>query len=338
MACYFPRDGYLSTFKSSKGKRLITIKSQEAISHIPVTKVACGGCIGCRLEESKQWAVRAHHESLLYEENCFITLTYDNQNLPLNKGIDVEHTKTFMKDLREHVRYHTGKTGIRSFGCGEYGEKCKNCGKNKLDCNQSGQNCWLPVLGRPHYHACIFNYDFPDKYEFFKKKNITHYRSPLLEEIWGKGHCTVTDFNFKTAAYVARYVTKKLKGQKRNEIDPETGLGYYDWTCEETGITYEREPERKLMLSRNPGIGAPWFEKYGKQECYPHDEICVDKKKMKPPKYYDYLMEKTDEEVIEKVKEKRREKAKESYKFNTDQNLEREKKKKRQVDKLHRTL
>lgn len=133
--------------------------------------------------------MRCMHEASLYENNCFITLTYSDENLPLNGSLDYDAPVLFMKKLRKKFG-----PNIRSYGCAEYGEKYK----------------------RPHYHLCLFNHDFHDKKPF----NHTHwgnndnrlYNSNDLESLWDLGHSSVGKFTFETAAYVARYVTKKITG------------------------------------------------------------------------------------------------------------------------------
>lgn len=129
------------------------------------------------------WAVRIVHEAQMWPQNSFITLTYRPEDLPQGGSLNVEHYQLFMKKLRARNTGHK----IRFFHCGEYGEK----------------------LSRPHYHAILFNYDFPDKKVFSEKNGNTIYTSELLEDIWGKGFCTIGDVTFQSAAYVARYVMKK---------------------------------------------------------------------------------------------------------------------------------
>ena len=43
--------------------------------------VACGQCMTCRLEWSRQTALRCLHESRIFSDCCFITLTYDDDHL-----------------------------------------------------------------------------------------------------------------------------------------------------------------------------------------------------------------------------------------------------------------
>lgn len=82
MPCFRPLKGYKSRVRNrDTGKRSIVFNPREGFHDLPVT-LPCGQCIGCRLERSRQWAIRCAHEASLYEENCFITLTYRDEDLP----------------------------------------------------------------------------------------------------------------------------------------------------------------------------------------------------------------------------------------------------------------
>ena len=47
----------------------------------------CGQCVNCRLNRSQEWAIRCVHEASLHSQNSFITLTYNNDNLPANGSL-----------------------------------------------------------------------------------------------------------------------------------------------------------------------------------------------------------------------------------------------------------
>lgn len=233
----------------------------------------CGNCIGCRLEYSRQWAVRMCHESSFYNENSFITLTYNQENLPEDGSLVKAHLQNFMKRLRR--KNDTKK--IRFYGCGEYGSD----------------------LGRPHYHLCLFGYNFPDREIFkgaqgtvwqnrWKKKGYdnTIYTSKMLDSLWKKGFQTIGDLTFESCAYVARYVTKKVNGEKKNN--------WYDG----------KQPEFALM-SRMPGIGNEWIKRF-KTDVYPKDFHTINGIKNRPNRYYDSICEKIDKKTFEEVKKKRR--------------------------------
>jgi len=212
----------------------------------------CGQCIGCRLERSRQWAMRCMHEASLHENNCFITLTYDNTHFPSDGSLHYKDFQLFIKRLRKKL----GHNRVRYYMAGEYGEN----------------------FGRPHFHACIFGYDFHDK-KLWKRtpSGSLLYRSKDLEILWPFGYSSIGDVNFESAAYVARYIMKKVTGKMAKD--------HYEEIDPESGEIVKRVPEFNKM-SLKPGIGAKWLEKF-KSDVYPHDYVVVRGKKMKPPKAYD---------------------------------------------------
>jgi len=251
MPCFSPLHGWRSnTINPRTGKRAIVFDAKQAFRDLHVT-VPCGRCIGCRLEHSRQWAIRATHEAALYDKNCFITLTYAPEHLPALGSIDPEAPVLFMKRLRKKFG-----SGIRSYGCAEYGEN----------------------FGRPHYHICLFNFDFPDKKLWKEMGPNKLYTSEDLQALWPFGFSSIGSLTFESAAYVARYVTKKFTGKLANN--------HYQVLSPEGEILGLRHPEKPVCVSRNPGLGAPWLKKF-KTDVYPSDSVVLRGKEMKPPKYYD---------------------------------------------------
>ena len=341
MPCFHPQVGYRSSKPNANGKYPIVFNKRELEGAVRGITIPCKNCIGCRLEESRQWAIRATHEAMMYPENCFITLTYAPEHLPKNGVLVKEHAEKFMKDLREKYRYEKGKTGIRSFGCAEYGYKCKTCGKNKIDCYKANKEKydheWNPTFGRPHYHLCLFNHDWSDKKLLYSKKGNNYYKSQELEELWGRGITVTTDMTWETAAYVGRYVTKKIKGKGAEKKD-ELGLTHYEELDPTTGEIIQKPPERSICISRMPGLGKPWFDRYYK-DCYPGDQIKLRGKTFRPPKYYDDLYEKLDPEDMKRVKIKRMVDGEKKRKETTLSQLEeKERKQKKSAKKLVREL
>ena len=274
MPCYSPLKGYRSKTLNESGKRGIVFNSRQGYVDMP-QDIPCGQCIGCRLERSRQWAMRCMHESQLHRESSFITLTYSREHVPSDGSLNKRDFQLFVKRLRKSLK---GRK-IRYFHCGEYGEQ----------------------LGRPHYHACICGYAPADKVLIKTVGEVRLYSSKSLSDIWGKGFVTIGDVTFESAAYVARYVTKKITGDKAQ--------AHYQG----------RNPEY-VTMSRRPGIGKPWFEKY-KTDVYPKDFVTVREKKMKPPKYYQKLYEHTNPSEFDKIKIKRKKKAKENALDNTPERL-----------------
>lgn len=267
----------------------------------------CGQCVGCRLERSRQWAMRCLHEASLYERNCFVTLTirdsvlaeYECKVCGDGASLCVCQFQRFMKRLRKRFPRVPGETGIRFFHCGEYGEK----------------------EGRPHYHAAIFNFDFADRvFHRQSSSGFPLYRSRILDEVWGLGFSWIGDVSFESAAYVARYIMKKVNGK-----EAEAHYG-------------GRKPEY-VTMSRRPGVGAGWFKKF-KADVFPSDGVVVRGREMRPPRFYDGLFEVDNAEEFAIIKRKRIQAALAIPEF--ERSLARlavcEKVKRVQVSRLSRTL
>lgn len=246
MPCYFPLRGY----RGINGG--ISWSPRESFVDFHV-QVPCGQCIGCRLERSRQWAMRIMHEASLQLANCFVTLTYDDANLPADGSLVKKHFQDFIKRLRK--RYSDRR--ISYFHCGEYGDD----------------------NGRPHYHAILFNIEFPDcVFASTNHRGDRVYSSKILEETWGKGLCWLGSVTFESAGYVARYCLKKVNGQKAEE--------HYR-RVDDDGVLYYLEPEYATM-SLKPAIGKLWFERFSK-EVVDYDGCVVNGKLGAVPRYYDKL-------------------------------------------------
>lgn len=267
MPCYDPRTGYRSKTVNESGKRSIVFNVNEGYKDLPVT-LPCGQCIGCRLEKSRQWAMRLVLEASLHERNAFITLTYDEQNHPKNGSLEVSHFQKFMKRLRERK-----DAPIRYYHCGEYGEQG----------------------GRPHYHALLFGIDFDDKKLVAVRNGKNNYESAELTEIWGKGKCETADVEFESAAYVARYITKKITGDLAEE--------HYSHVDKNTGEITRRKPEYATG-SKRPGIAAEWFKRY-QRDVYPAGHVVLRRQgktmRLTPPKYFKKLYERADPKACAKM-------------------------------------
>ncbi|AZL82741.1 replication initiator protein [Apis mellifera associated microvirus 6] len=268
MPCYFPLQAKFSLRKD--GKKDIKFSATNArlfskgLSFHGDNNLSlpCGNCMGCRLERSRQWAVRCLHESKCFEDNCFVTLTYADEFLPEGGTLVRKDIQDFVKRLRMYF----SDRKIRVFYCGEYGDK----------------------MARPHYHLILFNLDFPDKEKLFKIQDNWVYGSKILQSLWKFGHSSIGAFSFESAAYVARYCTKKINGSLAKD--------HYNG----------RVPEFAGM-SLKPGIGASWFEKFGRSDLFPHDNLVVRGAKCKPPRYYDILRERVDPDGFAKAKLARKE-------------------------------
>jgi len=193
------------------------------------------------------WGVRCHHEAMMHPKNCFLTLTYDEQNVPEDYSVKLDHFQKFMKRLRKKYPQK-----IRFLACGEYGEQ-------KL---------------RPHYHAVIFNHDFNDKKQITTRNDYPIYNSNELKTLWPQGSHELGTVTFKSSCYVARYCMKKIGGDIADE--------HYYRESPVNGQYYRVDTE---FCVQSKGLGQSWFDKY-KSDAFPADFLIIDGKKVKPPRFY----------------------------------------------------
>ncbi|UDN67761.1 replication initiator protein [robinz microvirus RP_110] len=271
MPCYCPIKAWYSGDLTESGKREIVFKRERSkFGHS--LDLPCGRCVGCRLERSRQWAVRCMHEKKMHDRSAFVTLTYDEQHVPYGGTLVRRQLQLFMKRLRKKL----GR-GIRFYACGEYGDE----------------------FGRPHYHLLLFNVDFPDGVLCgHGKRGEPLYRSDLLYELWPYGTNYVGAVTFDSCAYVARYILKKVNGAPASD--------HYSVLCEH-GEIVDREPEFTVM-SRRPGIGSTWFDSYH-PEVFAYDSVITNAHEAKPPRFYDIRYELLDRQRMDRLRFARRHKA-----------------------------
>lgn len=305
MPCYHPLDA----FQERPG--LAPYFGERRRPSDNALQLPCGQCIGCRLDKSRDWALRCMFEAGQYMDNSFITLTYDDENLPKGNSLVVSHFQKFMKRLRKRYAYKK----IRFFQCGEYGEELK----------------------RPHYHAILFNHRFEDQELWSERLGNKLYVSEELMELWPFGFSTVGEVTFESAAYVARYVTKKVTGKLADKINEDTGLKHYERIDAFSGEIVNVLPEYCTM-SRRPGIAKAWFDKY-RSETYRDDYVILQGKKVSVPRYFDRLLKESDERLLRVIKNERKIRLLEHKENNTEERLRvREEVKKSQFGMLKRGL
>lgn len=247
--------------------------------------------MACRLERSRQWAIRCVHEAKMQPggmaNNEFITLTYDDDHYE-DPRLDYRDFQLFMKRLRQEV-----KTPLRFFMCGEYGEQTR----------------------RKHFHALIFGYRFPDR-KHYKKSSSGEaiYSSVQLSKVWTFGNAFTGSVTYKSAQYISSYIIKKITGDLAEQ--------HYEFTHPLTGELWQLTPEFSHM-SLKPGIGASWYEKYkGRLKAF--DTVVIDGREQAPPKYYDRLRRRESKLDLEESKAQREHKAIQSPKRKTDNTPERD--------------
>jgi len=192
-----------------------------------VTLLPCGKYFECLAKRAIDWALRARHEISCHPQNCFLTLTYDNDNLPQlspqlpeqkNREIFQYQFQNFLKKLRRR-----NNDPIRYMVAHEYGS----------------------TNYRPHHHCLLFGYNPPNqKLDRYSPSGEPLFRSPDLEKLWTHGFSSIGTANEKTAYYIANYA---LKGSKHNFPDTNTGeiITVSDF----------------MKTSNRPAIGKTFFEK-----------------------------------------------------------------------------
>ncbi len=315
MPCFSPLKGWRD--EDTGGLKFRRENARETM------EVACGQCLGCRLDRSRMWAMRIAHEASLYEftgGNSFVTLTYDDDHVPGDWSLHRSDFVKFMKRLRKAFEPER----IRFFMCGEYGNTCKH--GFALDIME----CPMCNLGRPHYHACLFNCCFPDRVSYSERDGVVRYTSSFLESVWTHGFVDVADLNFDSAAYVARYCLKKVTGKLADD----------HYLCiDMDGVVTFLEPEYCTM-SRRPGLGRDWFEKYS-SDVFPADEVPVVGFGVfrGVPRYYEEIFKCSDPLSLEDIKAVRREfMLAHGEDFTPARLMDKYKVKKAQVDLLSRSL
>lgn len=293
MSCYHP----LKAFWRSVNRDAITFDVNKSATKIPF-QLPCGRCIGCRMEKARQWGLRCMNEAKCWPSSYYVTLTYNDEFMPPGGTVCLRDVQLFMKRLRKYAN-SSKDNPVRFFLGAEYGDDNR----------------------RPHYHALLFNVSFGDlRPHTNNKRGEPLYTSATLSELWGNGFVTLGAVTFDSAVYCAKYALKKLNVNDNSspEVREEYERRYTVYDAD--GIVYERDREFAVM-SRRPGIGAPYYEKYG-AEVRAHDNQVVNGRKVRPPRYYDTKSEAIDPDGFARVKSARKRQAVLAKPDNTPERLE----------------
>lgn len=185
----------------------------------------------------------------MHDENVFATFTFSDEHLPDDYSVHVEDLQYLHKSMRQ-------KFGpFRFFACGENGDQ----------------------FGRPHYHAIYFGLHLTDLVLVDRSSSgELLYESPALSATWGKGRVIIGKVTFRSAGYVARYSVKKQKaadgGELHTYLHPSTG-------------ELVKVARPFIVMSRRPGVGIPWLEKFH-GDCFPSGFVIVEGKRRPVPAAY----------------------------------------------------
>lgn len=293
--------------------------------HYDLLMISCGQCLQCRLLKVKQRSVMCMCEMLDHEDNSFITLTFGypqlysyyrhqkklSHYLATKKchfhewSLEVEFFQKFMKRLRTwHKNYemcnhliNIGRSDLvpssypyvthlyLKCSVDEKKELFKDFKYNKIRCMHVGE--YGSKHSRPHHHAILHGFQFPDLQPIYEKGQ-TYYTSEILSKLWPFGIHRIGECTYQSCAYVARYVTKKMNGNNKDEF-------------------YEGRKPEYVTYSSRPVLGANYFKENYKEFINTGKiSVITDKKyECNIPKSYDNIIKSIDVNAYNEMKEKR---------------------------------
>ncbi len=145
--------------------------SKEARTN--ATPFGCGKCLHCKINKAREWTHRLMLEQSVASDSCFLTLTYNDENLPEKNQVSKREMQLFIKRLRKEIE----NVKIRYLVCGEYGE----------------------LSERPHYHCAIFG--ISDGYD------------GQISKAWNKGYIQIGDLTRQSARYMCGYIIKNMRSE-----------------------------------------------------------------------------------------------------------------------------
>lgn len=196
--------------------------------HGQVDTFPCGRCLSCLQKKRADWSFRLLQEMTIADSAYFITLTYNNENVPRTDSgvpqLQKRDLQLFKKRLRK-LNAAVSKSHIRYYSVGEYGTR----------------------TFRPHYHSIIFN--------------VHPSVMAQLTSVWKLGNVQVGKVNAASIHYVTKYVinrnhsypsvTKPFSTMSRR---PGIGHVYYEkmraWHREDKRTYVVREGGFKQRLPR----------------------------------------------------------------------------------------
>lgn len=280
--CTQPKIAWIPKKPDKEGKRTLVFRcpNKSKLNQYQTMKVPCNKCIACEalrsVKQAVQMACELHTTS---GQSHFITLTYDDENLPDDYSVHVDHLQKFLKKLRYYLKKNNIPGKLRYTGRGEYGSE----------------------TSRPHYHLAAFNLNLNDL-ELYKELpcdggTYNLYESPIIEKIWGQGSCKLVTLGYENSLYIAQHhfaekVDQEIPDHEQRIIHPVTKK-----------LITQRNKDFSTYSSK-PGIGREYFEKYF-TEIFQSDSIIIKGMETSVPNYFVKLLKDKSPELFEEVKEKR---------------------------------
>ena len=198
----------------------------------------CGHCFACRRAKASEWATRLIVELPYWSKYSFITLTYDDEHLPISDTsiyptLKPKDLQDFWKRLRKCC-----DSKIKYFACGEYGGR----------------------FARPHYHAIVFGVGT-------SKEDMD-----TVTDCWSKGRTSNDYVNPASINYVVGYVMKKYGTRRNDEEYTKKGLEIPFQRCSRgIGLAYalahgadlQRDLSVRLYTGRETALPRYFVKKLG---------------------------------------------------------------------------
>lgn len=281
MSCYHPLVGIFDGEYTENGKKKFKIEGalnpyEVKVMHPGSVLIPCGRCIGCRLDYSRSWADRMMLELETAGDAIFLTLTYDNDHITWSHFDQFGNpdagtlVKKDLQDFMKRLRKKFSERRIRFYAAGEYGDR----------------------TFRPHYHLICFGIGLTDISDLhshgINELGQAYYISDSIARVWNNGFVLLSAVSWKTCAYVARYVTKKL--------------GSHVLTRD-----YLNQLPEFALMSRKPGLGADYFALH--PDCLDYQSIDLSSPEgglqVRIPKYYLKKLENLDPVKYNQMKAQR---------------------------------
>ena len=281
MPCTNPLTGY--QLKEYEGETSpIVFKPPELLKlrHYKKYLLPCNKCEGCRGLRSMLRGIQIACELKTTEgDSYFLTTTYDDDHMPDNMSLHPPHMTKLIQDIRNNQRKTKYPHKFRYEQCGEYGTETL----------------------RPHHHVAAFNLELPDLELYSDNGKYKSFTSTLMEKYWPYGRTVIIPLHLANCIYIAQHSDKKIGNTTPNHepevLNPITGE-----------ISVNRVPEYSTRSSK-PGIGAKWYETWGKTDLYNTDSIIFDGKEYKIPPFFDKLLKRQNPQQHEEIKLNREQKA-----------------------------
>lgn len=171
----------------------LDFKIKDSFNRYRMIKVPCGHCLNCLIKKQTQIEFLAKKELLETYKNgksaSFVTLTYDDNHLPLNEEgfytLKRKDVQDFLKRMRRNMEYHKRKVDFKILYCGEYGDGSHSTTKTGIS------TC------RPHYHLVFIGLG-PQEVKYYTRK------------LWRFGLCDIGPLGAGGIRYLCKYMTKAI--------------------------------------------------------------------------------------------------------------------------------